>query len=129
MMKPHDRRFRVGLAVAVCASLAGCSGNSVPTSASTATTAEATVSGTVTVLGKPAKLGEVVFDPANVNRKSAATRLTPIDKDGHYEITTLVGLNSVSVRGKGISDNPKVGYVSRSFDVRSGTNTFNIELP
>lgn len=91
-------------------------------------TTEATVKGTVTVNGKPATKGEVVFDPANYLRKDAATRKTEIGAEGTYTIKTLVGGNTVRVLGP---DAEKVGssYSSWDLDVKPGGQEFNIELP
>src|SRR5947209_1699427 len=66
-------------------------------SATTSSTAEGTVTGTVTVRGKRATEGTVTFDPSNAQRKMVPARTAPIGKDGTYTITTLVGGNHVEV--------------------------------
>jgi hypothetical protein len=124
-------RMAFGVVTVVLAGIAGCgdSSSDVPSSASTSSTTEATVSGTVTINGKAATDGEVVFNPANVNRK-VGDRRAKIGPDGHYEIKTLVGMNSVTVAGsKAVKDNPKAGYISKSFDVKEGANSFDITAP
>ena len=124
-------RMAFCVAAVVLAGVAGCgdSSSDVPSSASTASTAEAKVSGTVKIGGKAATDGEVVFDPSNVNRK-VGDRRAKIGPDGRYEITTLIGMNSITVAGsKAAKDNPKAGYISKSFDVKEGTNSFDIEAP
>src|SRR5262245_14224012 len=63
---------------------------------------EAKVMGKVLIKGEPAKSGTVHFDPSNYRRKSAAVRSAPINPDGTYEITTLIGENTVSIRGRGL---------------------------
>ena len=61
---------------------------------------EATVKGTVTIKGKPAAGGEILFDPANVDRKVMA-RSAPDQKDGTYTIKTLVDANVGVAHGAG----------------------------
>lgn len=89
-------------------------------------TAEATVKGTVTLNGKPATQGEVVFDPANYQRKDAAPRSAPIESDGSYSVTTLTGTNQVNVNSPELTDSD---VAALEFDVQSGDNTFDIVLP
>ena len=60
-------------------------------------TTEATVKGTVTIKGKPATKGSVVFDPSNYARKNEQPRSAPLNKDGTYSIKTLIGSNSIRV--------------------------------
>lgn len=88
---------------------------------------EAKVAGKVTIMGKPATRGRVLFSAANSRRKDVAPRSAEIGKDGSYEIMTLIGGNSVSVDGTG---NPAAGtYNSRNIEVQSGTNTLDLDLP
>ncbi len=56
-------------------------------------------------------------------------RTAAINKDGTYEITTLVGYNSVRVAGPPLEKDPQLGYAALRYEVRSGDNSFNIELP
>ncbi|MEJ7638902.1 MAG: hypothetical protein WKF75_13260 [Singulisphaera sp.] len=95
----------------------------------TSSTREATVQGTVTVLGKPATKGQVTFDPRNINRPQAVIRTAEIGKDGAYRVTTLVGPNTISINVPrpprpmpGMS--PELGL-----DVKPGENTRDIALP
>jgi hypothetical protein len=94
---------------------------------STSTT-EATVKGTVTIKGKPATKGTVEFDPANYQRKDVQARSAPINPDGTYTITTLVGGNTVRVRGP---EAEKAGalYETIDFDVKAGENNLDIKVP
>jgi hypothetical protein len=103
----------------------GCGGGTPSVSSSTE---EAAVKGTVTVKGKPATTGVVVFDPSNINRKGETSRTAEIGADGSFAITTLVGENMVSVRGPFVG---KAGLATsrKMFDVKSGENTFAVELP
>jgi hypothetical protein len=89
---------------------------------------EATVTGPVTVHGKPLTKGEIAFDPANVDRK-VAPRTAPIGSDGAYTIKTLIGENSVTVRGPAIDRDPDLALNQRMVDVQSGDNQVPIELP
>jgi hypothetical protein len=105
----------------------GCgAGGSAPAVSSSMT--EATVSGTVTIKGKPATKGEVSFDPANVSRNVGA-RTAPIGADGTYTITTLVGGNVVRVATPETTKDPVLQYNETTFDVQSGTNQLDIVLP
>src|SRR5262245_5524213 len=78
---------------------AGCSGAAVNPEA-TGSTTEANAKGTVKVRGKLVTNGEVVFDPANLNRPTAPVRTAPISKDGTYTIKTLIGPNNVTVNSR-----------------------------
>ena len=68
------------------------------------------MTGTVTIRGKPMKGGEITFDPANYQRKDAAKRTGKINDDGTYEVTTLVGHNTVLLSGPAITKEPNLGY-------------------
>ena len=105
----------------------GCGDGSTP--AVSSSTTEATVSGTVTIKGKPATKGEVTFDPANVNRKSAPLATAKINEEGTYTVTTLVGSNVVRVATPETTRDPKLQYNETTFDVQSGTNKLDIALP
>ena len=112
-------------ALAVVAACWGCSGTPAVVSSET----EAMVKGTVKAYGKPITAGEVVFDPSNYKRTEAPERTAKIQKDGTYQVTTLVGENSVRVSGPAVEKDPDLGYANLKFDVQSGENTYNIELP
>ena len=88
--------------------VAGC-GTGAPSVSSS--TEEVTVQGTVTIEGKPATSGEVVFDPSNVHRKFAGASTGPIGPDGSYSLKTLAGENRISVWSKAIkaSNTPRPG--------------------
>jgi hypothetical protein len=103
---------------------AGCGG-----ATSTGSTTEATVTGKVTIHGKPATKGQVVFDPTNIDRPDAGVRQAEIGPDGTYRATTLVGSNSVTVvvpRPAGPADGmaPELGL-----NAKAGDNTLDIALP
>ena len=111
-------------AATVAVSLWGCSDDRP---AAEASRAEAKVTGTVKIHGKPMASGEITFNPANYQR-DAEPRKAPI-KNGSYEITTLVGQNSVLVSGPEITREPELGYAAQSIDVSASGSTLNIELP
>jgi hypothetical protein len=92
-------------------------------------TAEAKVTGTVQVYGKPMTSGTVTLDPINYARANAGTRKGEIKSDGTYEVTTLVGKNRVMVDGPEIIKNPEVRYANYTVEVPSGGTTYNIILP
>lgn len=89
--------------------------------------AEATVKGTVTIKGKNATKGKVVFDPSNYLRKEAR-RTADINPDGTYEIKTLIGLNEVQIES---TEAAKAGasYDRYSLDVPAAGTTFDIKVP
>ena len=100
-----------GLAVAGC-------GSGVPYAESSRT--EARVAGRVTAAGKPLTKGQVIFDPANINRRSEPARTGAIGKDGTYEVTTLIGSNRVSVAVPGTSRKKRAGGpdIQQVYEVR-----------
>ncbi|WP_422924559.1 hypothetical protein [Singulisphaera sp. PoT] len=87
-------RAAILLAAASIVPVAGC-GSGAPNVSSS--TQEVTVKGTVTINGKPATSGEVIFDPSNVYRKFVSSKSAAIGADGSYTLTTLYGENKVSV--------------------------------
>jgi len=93
------------------------------------TTAEAKVSGTVTVRGKPMTGGEISFDPSNYQRKDEKPRKATIGPDGTYSVSTLQGRNSARISGPMVKKDPQLAYGIHTIDVQPGDNTFNIELP
>ena len=103
----------------------GCSGKPSVVSS----TAEAKVTGTVKVNGKPMTSGTVTLDPSNYARENADPRTGEIKSDGTYEVTTLVGKNGVRVAGPEITKNPGLGYANETIDVPSGGMTHDIVLP
>ena len=104
----------------------GCSGGKP---AVTSSTAEAKVTGTVKVKGKPMTSGTVTLDPTNVARANAGARKGEIKSDGTYEVTTLVGKNGVLVAGPEITKNPGLGYANETIDVPPSGMTHDIVLP
>ena len=92
-------------------------------------TAEAKVTGTVKVKGKPMTSGTVSLNPSNYVRENANPRTGEIKSDGTYEVTTLVGQNGVRVAGPEITKNPGLGYANETIDVPAGGTTKDIILP
>jgi hypothetical protein len=105
-------------AVALLASAWGCRSGDAPTETAT----EATVKGTVKWRNRPMTRGQVKFKQSHADRRSALARTAEIHRDGSYELTAPVGRNIVEVTG------PKF-YASKEFDVKDGTNRFDITLP
>jgi hypothetical protein len=121
-------RRLAGLFLAAAFICWGCDGpRGTPAASSSMTLAK--VKGRVTLRGKPLTKAEIQFNPANVNRKSAPTATAKIGNDGSYEITTLVGANTVTLGGRGIGKNVRLQYLAKTLDVKEGENTFNIPLP
>jgi hypothetical protein len=90
--------------------------------------AEATVSGRVSSQGKAVTKGQVIFDPANVNRKTVVARTAEIRNDGTYEVTTLIGANRVTVAIPGRTTKSGFPYFQQMYDVKSDRNTLDIPL-
>jgi hypothetical protein len=105
----------------------GCNGAAVNPEA-TGSMTEASVKGTVKVRGKLVNNGEVVFDPANINRPTAAARKAPIGKDGTYTIKTLVGPNNVTVNSRETLGDSNLQSGER-YTVNEGEGTLDIVLP
>lgn len=127
MFARSSRYLIAGFSAAVCLALAvGCGGGAPPAESSLQ---EATVRGKITVKGKPATKGTVVFDPRNINRREASIATTDIGSDGTYEATTAIGRNSVSVIVQGASKGARSMSGELGFEVESGDNTLDIDLP
>jgi hypothetical protein len=122
-----DRLHVVALLVGIGALAAiGC-GSGAPYAESSLT--EATVSGHVTSEGQPVTKGQVIFDPANVNRPRESARTAEIRKDGTYEVKTLIGENRVTVAIPGRSRKKAAPYVQQIFKVETSGNTLDIPVP
>ena len=85
-----------------------------------------TVSGKVTLEGKPVSGGEISFDPSNVERPMEPPRMAPIGEDGTYKITTLVGDNTVTVSSPAANQTRDTSQ--KVISVQPGENTADIEL-
>ncbi len=88
---------------------------------------EGTVSGIVTVKGKPADGGKILFN-GNSSGRSVPIQETTIGPDGRYTIKAYTGVNQVSFDGDVAYKNRGVGLVKESFEVKSGENTANFDL-
>lgn len=115
----------VPVAAALLGSCPGCSGRPSVDSSTT----EAKVTGSVRIRHKPMTEGEITFDPSNYKRKDEPPRSAKLKSDGTYEITTLTGLNTVTIAGPAIAREPELGYAGKTLDVQSGTNSLDIDLP
>jgi hypothetical protein len=81
---------------------------------------EATVSGIVSVRGKPATGGNILFNASNSDR-IVPHKTAPIGPDGSYKITTYTGGNRVSFDGEIATKNMGVGLIQEYVDVKPGT--------
>ena len=124
-MRVSRRWLTSAAATALSVAAWGCSGKPSVVSS----TAEAKVTGTVKVKGKPMTSGTVTLDPSNYARANAGARKGEIKSDGTYEVTTLVGKNLVRVNGPEITKNPGLGYANETIDVPSSGMTHDIVLP
>ena len=88
---------------------------------------EATVSGVVSVRGKPATAGLIRFNPSNAGRIVPA-RTAEIGPDGHYTIKTLTGDNRVTFDGEIAKKNSGLGLMKEYADVKSGENQIDYDL-
>jgi hypothetical protein len=116
-----------GAWVAVAAgALAGCGGdNGRPVDNSTE---EAKVAGTVKIRGKAMKGGAILLDASSAGRVTTA-RTIPVKADGSFEGTTYVGNNNVRISGDVVTKEPTLAYATKSVDVKSGSNTIDLEFP
>jgi hypothetical protein len=64
---------------------------------------------------------------ASSTRRSRRTE--KIKPDGSYEVTTLIGKYIISLSEPAVSENPKLRYFSKSFDVKDGSNDLDIVVP
>ena len=122
-MRPHKRTLLLASTVLAWVVPLGCD---TPKPDVSASTEEATVTGSVKIDGKLAGDGDIIFDPSNYQRQ-APSRSAPL-KDGSYTIKTLVGVNTVKLGGTAAQKSPILQSVKRSFDVAAGQNTFDLEL-
>ena len=120
-MRTMLRRAAAPLAGIAMILAIGCDGGASVPRADTSTE-QATVTGTVTIKGKPATGGQISFDGSNVSRKTAAA-MGPIGTDGTYSVKAYLGSNSVIVTA------PGVGYNNSNCTVNAGDNKFDVTLP
>jgi hypothetical protein len=88
---------------------------------------EATVSGVVSVRGKPADGGKILFN-ANNSSRTVPIKTADIGPDGSYTIKTYTGVNQVSFEGEITAKNRGVGLLKEACDVTAGQNTANFDL-
>jgi hypothetical protein len=120
----HRLRGRLAPIAAILAGIgAGCDGRPSVDSSTT----EATVSGTILVRGKPATGGEILFNPANVDRP-VGPRSAPIGKDGTYTIKTYTGGNQVGFAGSLATENPGLFRFKQYYEVQKGENKKDFDL-
>ena len=89
---------------------------------------EVTVKGIVRVKGQPLDDGEITFDPTNIKRKDAGLRTAKV-KAGGYEIKSLVGGNSITVRSKQIDKDMGLSSNSKYAEPTSGENQLDVDVP
>jgi len=121
-------RRSTALASAMVIALAAAWGCDDGTPSVSQSNEEAVVKGTVKVNGQPLDDGEITFDPTNVHRKFVELRTAKV-KAGGYEVTTLVGGNSITVRSKAIDRDPGLASNSKYVEIEPGENTVDIEVP
>jgi hypothetical protein len=88
---------------------------------------ECTVSGTVSVKGKPASGGTILFNPSNSGR-IVPTRTAQIGPDGSYTIKTYRGINQVTFDGEVAAKNRGVGLLREAVEVVAGENKADFDL-
>lgn len=117
-------------ALALALACTGCDEHAGAPSVSSSTE-EATVKGVVRVNGKAVTNGTVLFRCSNIRRPTASTHTAPINKDGTYSITTLVGENYVEVDCKELQAAKNRRYSDLELDVKveSGENTIDLDIP
>ena len=124
-MRSNRRQWASVAASAIAvAAWAGCDSPGISSSMT-----EATVSGVVTVIGKPATGGQISFNPANAARKDAPSTTAEIGKDGHYTAKTLVGRNMVILLMPQLGRTADVLGARKAIEVNPGENTCDIDVP
>ena len=128
-MQTIKRLTRAGVLLPAALAWLACGGCGRPTTSTSSE--EATVNGAVTIMGKPATQGgTITFNPANVTRKDAPPREAPLDKDGRYRVTTLVGQNTVTVRLVKPPRDADLRRATRSINVAPGpANSMDVDVP
>ncbi len=117
-----------------CATLAllfaaqGCDSGGGGTPAVSSSHDVAKVSGTVKINGALATGGKVNFDGANIARKDVAPKTADIDKDGKFEIETVIGDNRVTVTTPETTKDTKLMMNQKIVDVKAGM-TVDIVIP
>jgi hypothetical protein len=117
-----------GLILTVFFTFGGCDASGGGSTASSSTE-QAKAKGKVTYKGKPLANVQVLFNPANVNRASAALVTATTGADGSYEITSLAGGNVVTLRGASVSKDPSLTYFSKPVDLSTGENSVDVDVP
>ncbi len=124
-MSQTGRTGGLALALLLALTLVGCGSGAPPVSSSME---EATVKGKVKQRGNPLAKLEVRFNASNINRQSSAMAVT--NDDGSYQVTTVVGENTITFGGPAVSKYSKqLIYFNKSVDLQSGENTVDIEVP
>jgi hypothetical protein len=106
----------------------GCGGEAPKPATDNSPKSEATVTGTVTINGKPASKGRLNFEPLGSDGMPTGSQVTQVSKDGTYNVTTKTGDNDVTISSTGNAAIDS-GYNKTKFTVKPGTNSLNIELP
>ena len=114
----------IPFAVLVLAIAHGCSDGKPPIDTSHN---EATVSGVVSVKGKPATGGKINFNPSNSGR-IVGISTADIGPDGSYTVKTYTGGNQVTFSGEVALKNPGLGLVREYADVKRGENKIDYDL-
>jgi hypothetical protein len=120
------KRLVVGLVAGFVLITTGGCGDGTPSVSSSRE--EADVKGTVTIRGKPANRGEVVFDPSNIHRRDAGLASAKIGPDGRYSLKTLVGENAVRVRGPEVDKDRSLDTNQLNVVIKSGANTVPVDV-
>ncbi|ADV62618.1 hypothetical protein Isop_2038 [Isosphaera pallida ATCC 43644] len=119
--------FPAALFAMVLVVTAGCGGvgSAPPVSSSNQ---EVQITGRVFINGKPAKRGEVVFDPANYMRNVPA-RTATIDDQGRYQITTLTGQNIIQVNSPDFKPNRDQDGMNITVDITPELGELDLQWP
>jgi hypothetical protein len=116
--------FAVALGYCTLSALSGCGEGKpyVDTSLN-----EATVTGIISVKGKPATGGKINFNPSNSGR-IVGTNSADIGPDGSYTIKTYTGDNQVTFSGEVAVKNSGVGLLREYAIVKPGDNKIDYDL-
>lgn len=125
MKRTRSQVFLSMVAGTFLAAAWGCGGGTPSVSSSDQ---KVQVRGTVTLKGKPLSGGKIMFDPSNINRRSAPVANLDIGQDGTYSGESLIGENSVTVTNPTIQKSLDLSANREVVELKSGENTVNIDL-
>jgi hypothetical protein len=97
-------------------------------SVETSPTGEAKVIGTVKIHGLAMSGGKITFEPS-ADQREATPRSAEVRNDGTFEVSTLVGPNTVKISGPAVKKEPALANAPKTVDIKPGENQIEISYP